>query len=122
MGIFSQSDTVSEVYATFLSDGYISLLGQNIHSNPIKILRNIGASQYLVLADIISFSEESSSGKSVLFQGVECGLVKIPLHHVNLTSDLVSGPVLGLFCLWMVFMCYWGMTWMVISDGQPQCD
>jgi hypothetical protein len=41
----------------------------------------------------MAFSEESSSSKSVLFQGVECGLVKIPLHHVNLTSDLVSGPM-----------------------------
>jgi hypothetical protein len=40
-----------------------------------------------------SFSEESFSGESVLIQGVECGLVKVPLHHVNLTSDLVSGPV-----------------------------
>ena len=26
-------------------------------------------------------------------QGVECGLAKVPLHHVNLASDLVSGPV-----------------------------
>jgi hypothetical protein len=38
-------------------------------------------------------SEESSSGESVLIQGVECGLIKVPLHHVNLSSDLVSGPV-----------------------------
>ena len=40
-----------------------------------------------------SFSEESSSGESVLIQGVECGFVKVLLHHVNLTSDLLSGPV-----------------------------
>ena len=45
------------------------------------------------MADTLSFSEESSSGESVLIQGVECGFVKVPLHHVNLTSDLVSGPV-----------------------------
>ena len=30
---------------------------------------------------------------SVLIQGVECGTVNIPLHHVNLSSDLVTGLV-----------------------------
>ena len=34
------------------------------------------------------------SGESVLLQGVKCGIVNIPLHHVFLTSDLVSGPVI----------------------------
>jgi hypothetical protein len=46
----SQSDTVLEGYEPFLSDGYISLLGQNAHSKPIKILRDTGASQSLLLA------------------------------------------------------------------------
>ena len=39
------------------------------------------------------FSEKSYSGKSVLLQGVECGIANVPLHHVFLTSDLVSGFV-----------------------------
>ena len=65
-----QSDTVLEGYEPFLSDGYISLLGQNVHSNPFRILRDTGASQSLLLADTMSFSEESSSGESVLIQGV----------------------------------------------------
>ena len=34
----SQSDTVLEGYEPFLSGGYISLLGQNAHSKPIKLL------------------------------------------------------------------------------------
>ena len=52
-----------------------------------------GASQSLILADILPFSEKASSGTSVLIQGVECGTVNIPLHHVNLSSDLVTGPM-----------------------------
>ena len=60
---------------------------------PIKILRDRGASQSLILADIQPFSEKTSSGTSVLIQGVECGTVNIPLHHVNLSSDLVTGLV-----------------------------
>ena len=60
---------------------------------PIKILRDTGASQSLILADILPFSEKTSSGTSVLIQGVECGTVNIPLHHIKLSSDLVTGPV-----------------------------
>ncbi len=38
-------------------------------------------------------SEETSSDQSVLIQGVELGFVNVPLHHINLKSDIVSGPV-----------------------------
>ena len=62
-------------------------------TTPIKILRDTGASQSLILADILPFSEKTSSGTSVLIQGVEYGTVNIPLHHVNLSSDLVTGLV-----------------------------
>ena len=42
-------------------------------STPINILRDSGASQSLILADALPFSEKTSSGTSVLIQGVECG-------------------------------------------------
>ena len=44
-------------------------------STPIKILRDTGASQCLILADTLPFSEKNSSGTSVLIQGVECGFI-----------------------------------------------
>ena len=74
-------------------NGFVSLSGDNCPSTPIKILRDTGASQSLILADILPFSEKTSSGTSVLIQGVECGTVNIPLHHVDLSSDLVTGLV-----------------------------
>ena len=61
------------------------------HLPPIKILKDTGASQSLILADILPFSEKTSSGTNVLIQGVECGNVNIPLQHVDLSSDLVTG-------------------------------
>ena len=67
--------------------------GDNCPPTPIKILRDTGASQSLILADILSFSEKTTSGTSVLIQGVKSGTVNIPLHHVNLSSDLVTGLV-----------------------------
>ena len=71
-------------------NGFVSLSGDNCPPTPIKIVRDTGASQSLILADILPFSE---NGTSVLIQGVECGTVNIPLHHVNLSSDLVTGHV-----------------------------
>ena len=39
------------------------------------------------------FSEKTSSGTSVLIQGIECGFVNVPLHNIYLSSDLVNGPL-----------------------------
>ena len=90
-----KSDFIQEVYEPFLSEGTVSLLHDKSITKPIRILRDTGASQSLILAEAIPLSEKSHSGKSVLIQGVECGLVTVPLHHVNLKSDLVSGTVTG---------------------------
>ena len=86
-------DSVMEIYEPFLSDGFVSLNSDSAQSTPIKILRDTGASQSLILADTLPFSEKSSSRTSVLIQGVECGFVNVPLHNIYLSSDLVTGPV-----------------------------
>ena len=74
-------DSIMEIYEPFLSDGFVSLNSDSAQSTPIKILRDTGASQSLILADTLPFSEKSSSGTSVLIQGVECGFVNVPLHN-----------------------------------------
>ena len=88
-----KSDSTMEIFEPFMLNGFVSLSGDNCPPTPIKILRDTGASQSLILADILPFSEKTSSGTSVLIQGVECGTVNISLHHVNLSSDLVTGLV-----------------------------
>ena len=85
-----KSDSTMEIFEPFMLNGFVSLSGDNCSPT---ILRDTGASQSLILADILPFSEKTSSGTSVLIQGVECGTVNIPLHHVNLSSDLVTGLV-----------------------------
>ena len=71
----------------------MSLNGDFAQSTPIKILRDTGASQSLTLADSLPFSEKTSSGTTVLIQGVEFGFVNVPLHSIYLSSDLINGPV-----------------------------
>ena len=39
----------------------------------------------------LPFSDKTSSGRSVLIHGVECGFVNVPLHNIYLSSDLVTG-------------------------------
>ena len=89
----SATDCIMEIYEPFLSEGFVSLASDSAQSTPIKILRDTGASQSLILADTLPFSEKTSTGTSVLIQGVECGFVTVPLHNIYLSSDLVSGPV-----------------------------
>ena len=89
----SETHSVIEIYEPFLSDGFVSLNSDYAQSTPIKILRDTGASQSLILADTLPFSEKTSSGTSVLIQGVECGFVNVPLHNIYLSSDLVTGLV-----------------------------
>ena len=51
----SETDTVMEIYEPFLSDGSVSLNSDFAQSTPIKILRDTGASQSLILADTLPF-------------------------------------------------------------------
>ena len=64
-----------EIYEPFLSDGFVSLNCDYAQSTPIKILRDTGASQSLILADTLPFSGKTSVGTSVLIQSVQCGFV-----------------------------------------------
>ena len=60
---------------------------------PINVLRDTGATQSLILDSVFPFSDKSSAGVSVLLQGVEMGVLSVPLHSIGLHSDLVSGTV-----------------------------
>ena len=76
-----------------MSEGMISLMGDSTKPIPFKILRDTGASQSIIMADVLPFSEKTYSGPTVLLQGVECGFMNVPLHKIFLHSELVSGPV-----------------------------
>jgi len=79
-------------YLPFVSEGLVSLTEDDA-TVPIQILRNTGATQSLLLQDVLPLTEQSSTGTSVLVQRVELGVLKVPLHKVYLRSNLVSGTV-----------------------------
>ena len=82
--VCATSDSVSEAYKPFISKVLVSLLHDKVNNRKNEILKDTGASQSLLLTDVLPFSEKSYSGESVLHQGVECGIVNVPLHHVFL--------------------------------------
>ncbi|KAJ8032641.1 hypothetical protein HOLleu_26214 [Holothuria leucospilota] len=88
-------DKIKEEYLPFVSEGFISLDGNSAHPPvKIKILRDTGATQSLLLDGVLPLSDSTSTGANVLIQGVECGFISVPLHKINLKSDLVSGSVI----------------------------
>ena len=80
-----ETDSVMDINELFLSDGLTSLNSDFAHSTPSIILRDAGASQTLTLADTLPFSEKTSSGTSVLIQGVECGFDNVPFYNIYLS-------------------------------------
>ena len=58
---------------------------------PIKIMRDTCCAQSIILAGTLPFDENSSTETSVLIQGIGMEIIKVPLHKINLKSDLVSG-------------------------------
>ncbi|KAJ8049627.1 hypothetical protein HOLleu_02455 [Holothuria leucospilota] len=89
-----ETETASNALA-IVDEGFISLDGNSAHPPvKIKILRDTGATQSLLLDGVLPLSDSTSTGANVLIQGVECGFISVPLHKINLKSDLVSGSVI----------------------------
>ena len=90
---FDPKFDVREEYRPFVSVGSVSLVDSISTSVPVKILRDTGATQTLMSKRTLPFGKSSATGKSIVIQGIEGGFRKVPLHRVNLVSDVVSGSV-----------------------------
>ena len=86
---------VMKSFQPFIFDGCVSLADDSSTSTPIRILRDTGSSQSLILADTLPFSSSSYTGAHVLIQGVESdeNCTSVPLHRLHLSSSVVTGSV-----------------------------
>ena len=80
---------VDESYAPFMKDGFVS----KGEKKPVRILRDTGASQSFVLEGVLPFSPGSDTGDRTPVLGISLVPVSVPLHRLNLFSDLVEGEV-----------------------------
>ena len=82
-----------ENYKPFISEGVVSLVGDENSSQKVKILRDTGATQSLMLDSVLPLIENSFTGANVLISGVEMGVLEVPLHEVNIKSSLINGNI-----------------------------
>ena len=80
-------------YMPFISEGVVSLVGDENSSQKVKILRDTGATQSLMLDSVLPLTENSFTGANVLVSGVEMGILEVPLHEVNIKSSLINGNI-----------------------------
>lgn len=78
-------------YEPFIFEGLISLPGAPADQKSVRFLRDTGASQSFMLADVLPVSEITSSGANVIVQGIEMGYKTLPLHRVHVDTELASG-------------------------------
>lgn len=84
--------------SAFLMDGFVSVESDSLSERPIKIWRDSGAFQSLILEDFLQFTDESALGSSVLVEGFGGGHLICPLHTIRLQTALVSGDVVVAVC------------------------
>ena len=79
-----------ENYKPFISEGVVSLVGDENSSQKVKILRDTGATQSLMLDSVLPLTENTFTGANVLISGVEMGILEVPLHEV---TSLINGNI-----------------------------
>ncbi len=79
-------------YGPFITTGFVSLVNCPVKVS-VKILRDTGSSESFILDSKLTFSSESSTGNSVLIQGIGLEIFSAPLHRIQLESELVNGEV-----------------------------
>ncbi|XP_071950797.1 uncharacterized protein [Antedon mediterranea] len=108
----SGPEKVRKLFKPFLSTGSVALIN-DVNLSKVRVLRDTGASQSLIIESALSFSNESSAGASVLIQGVEGGYKEVPLHVIRIETDIVSGDfVVGV----VPSLPVWGVTLLLGND------
>ena len=75
----SDEASSSTNYYPFVSEGYVSL-SENGEAVAVKILRDTGATQSLLVDNTLPLSEQTSIGASALIQGIGLDVINVPLH------------------------------------------
>ena len=59
----------------------------------MRILRDTGPALSFLLEGVLPLSGKSKTGTSVLVRGFEMGSTVVPLHRIELNSNVVTGTV-----------------------------
>ena len=76
-----------ENFKPFILEGVVSLVGNENSSQKVKILRDTGATQSLMLDSVLPLTENSFIGANVLISGVEMGILET---FITCRSDIID--------------------------------
>ena len=74
----SSSDRIMEMFEPFIQNGFVSLLDDYSEAKPIRILRDTGSAQSILLESTLPLSDSTYSGDNVLLKGVDTSLENYP--------------------------------------------
>ena len=92
----SNSDRIMEMFEPFIQTGFVSLSDDFSEAKPIRVLRDTGSAQSILLQSTLPLSDSTYSRDNVLLKGVDTSLgsyPSAPLHQVYISSGHVNGPV-----------------------------
>ena len=75
----------------FVFDGEVSVSQHAAKRTAVRMLRDTGAQQSVILAGVLPLNGETECGASAIIRGVEMGYISAPLHKLYVRSDLMSG-------------------------------
>jgi len=82
---------IDPCFKPIVFEGLISLTGESADQRPVRILRDTGGSQSVIVASVLPFSEQSACGYGSTLCGIEMGYIPRPVHNVHVQSKLVAG-------------------------------
>ena len=85
---------IREEYKLFILNGYVHPVDNATKRVEIKILRDTGATQSLMVKDDMPRESETATGERVVIQGVGGNVVSVPLYQISLDSEIVCGTVI----------------------------
>lgn len=86
-------EDIDEDFKPFVTEGSVVLTSNAVVPVPITILRDTGAKHSFIRSGVLPFSDETYCGSDILVWGIKMSVIRVPVHAVNLSSPLVSGPV-----------------------------
>ena len=82
---------VEKRYRTFTSRGVVYC--RNRKGYKINILRDTGASQSLLVRNLVLRSACNALNKTVMIKGISRKPLRVPLYQIEIESEWKSGPV-----------------------------
>ncbi|XP_068203040.1 uncharacterized protein [Palaemon carinicauda] len=94
VGLLGRDSTATdECFKKYVSEGVVSIKGQNRSERRVKLLRDTGAAQSIILRSVLPEGLSQGQGKFVLLGGFPRTVTACPLVELVLNSKWVKGPM-----------------------------